>query len=51
MSAADEQLRKLGFQRGVLTLLNESGKDGLGLEKAIEEVDTLIEEMMLSAAR
>lgn len=51
MCAADERLMKLAFQRGVLTLLKESGRGEMGLETAIEQIDALIEDLAAAAVR
>ena len=43
MSLADEILQKLAFQRGVLTLLRDAGRFGPNIDRAIEDVDQMIE--------
>ena len=45
MSREDELLRKLAFQRGFLALLKESRPALQGLEKAIDDIDSLMEEL------
>ena len=51
MSRADEVLQKLAFQRGVLTLLKEAVCSAPGIEKAIEDIDSLIEDLAVIALR
>ena len=42
----DDTLRKLAFQRGVLTLLKESDRPDPMIEKALEHLDGLIVKLM-----
>ena len=51
MSLADDEiLKKLAFRRGVLTLMKENSMD-VNIEKAIREVDALIEEFTVLEPR
>ena len=47
---ADDILRKLAFERGVLTLLKDTPAAGPALEKTIENLDFLIETLALPQA-
>ena len=47
----DEMLQKLAFQRGVLTLLKDTNLMGAMIEKAIEEIDFLIESLPSASNR
>lgn len=51
MPLADELLLKLAFQRGVLTLLKEAGNPGPNIDRAIEDIDSLIEGFLVPQSR
>ena len=42
LEATDDILQKLAFQRGVLTLLRENERSNPMIEKALEQIDHLI---------
>ena len=51
MSKSDEILRTLAFQRGVLTLLRDAGPLAPNVERAIEDIDSLIDRFSFVASR
>ena len=46
LEVTDEILQKLAFQRGVLTLLKEGERPNPMIEKALEQLDSLIVTLM-----
>jgi hypothetical protein len=45
MPDSDELMQTLAFQRGVLTLLKDTGLFNVYIEKAIEDIDLLMEKL------
>ena len=50
MSQSDEILQTLAFQRGILTLLREVGTMTPNVERAIEDIDSLMDRLSGSAS-
>ncbi len=51
MSDSDRVLRTLAYQRGVLSLLKDAGTNDPSVERAIEDIDSLIEGFVSASIR